>query len=119
MKYALKAGALFVLVAQVAGCGSGATLTGLAVTPQQGFGVVPNGPQQFKAVGTFSDGSQSSAIPGLQWKSDTPGVSPIDPNTGLASCTIAGNATITATAPAGGMGMSVSGMAAMRCMPGM
>jgi hypothetical protein len=71
-------------------------LLSLAVTPGQPS--IPNGlPQQFAAMGTFSDTSVVDITSAVAWTSATPTVATIAPTSGLAQALSQGSTVITAT----------------------
>jgi uncharacterized protein YjdB len=71
-------------------------LSSIAVTP-----ATPNLPigltQQFKATGTFSDGSTSDLTASAAWTSSSPGIATVNATSGLATALAQGQSTITAT----------------------
>jgi hypothetical protein len=70
-------------------------LTQLAVTPTNAT-VAPGRTQQFKAIGTYSDGSTSNLTSRVSWRSSSTGVATISAY-GMARGMTAGMATISAT----------------------
>ena len=84
-------------------------LTSIAVTPSSPTVALSTGTQQFKATGTFSDGSTQDLSSFVQWTSGTTSVATIS-KTGLASLLTAGSTQITASVTTGSTGSStVSG----------
>ncbi|HJU84234.1 MAG TPA: Ig-like domain-containing protein, partial [Holophagaceae bacterium] len=75
-----------------------AVLTSLALTPANPS-IAAGTTQQFKATGTFSDGTKQDVTPNVIWASGTPAVATIDA-AGLASGLTAGASTISATSGA-------------------
>jgi uncharacterized protein YjdB len=74
---------------------SNATLTSIAVTPASAT-ITAGSTQQYKAVGTFSDGKTLDLTSQVNWSSSAPNVAPIG-TSGLASGATTGTTTITAT----------------------
>jgi trimeric autotransporter adhesin len=71
-------------------------LTSIAVTPNPPPSLTQRNTQQFKAVGTYSDGSTSDITSQVTWTSDNTAAATIN-NSGLATGVAAGIANITAT----------------------
>jgi uncharacterized protein YjdB len=95
---------LLLLLLLLTACGGGgggnststATLTSIAVAP--GNPTTPAGvPTQFKAVGTYSDGTSKDITSTVAWSSGTPSVATVVGTSGLASAVAAGSSTITAS----------------------
>jgi Bacterial Ig-like domain (group 2) len=86
---------LCVLIA--AGCGSGAAkLKMITVTPAKAS-IALNATQQFKATGTYTDGSTADITATVTWSSGTMSVATIGASTGLATGVAGGTSLITAT----------------------
>jgi hypothetical protein len=78
-----------------------ALLTSIVVTP--GNPTIALGlQQQFTAIGTFTDGSSSAVNSNVTWSSSNPNVLAVSPS-GLSQSAAVGSATVTATAPSGGV----------------
>ena len=75
-----------------------ATLSSLAVTPTNPT-ILSGSPQQFTAMGTYSDGSAQNLTNFVSWTSTSPGVATIN-STGLATGVSAGSTTIQAASGA-------------------
>lgn len=95
---------LAVLLLLLTACGGGggggnvtpaATLTSIAATPANPS--TPAGvPTQFKAVGTYSDGTSKDITSTVTWSSATPSVATVVAGSGLAIAVAAGSSAITA-----------------------
>jgi trimeric autotransporter adhesin len=97
---------LWILLLLLGACGGGGSggsggapqvnLTSIAVTPANP--ATPVGvPTQFKATGTYSDGSSRDITSTVAWSSATPSVATVVAASGLASAVAAGTSAITAT----------------------
>jgi hypothetical protein len=78
-----------------------ALLTSIVVTPGNPT-IVLGLQQQFTAMGTFTDGSSSPITANVTWSSSNTNVLTVSPS-GLGQSAAVGSATITATAPSGGV----------------
>lgn len=81
-------------------------LTSIAVTPS-GVAVVAGNTQQFKATGTYANGSTQDLTGAVTWRSSNTGVATIGAG-GLATAVGAGTATITATSGSVSSGASLT-----------
>lgn len=95
---------LALLIFGVTGCSSSKTsttftgtpvLTSIAVTPSPPPSLSKGHTQQFRAVGTYSDGTTADITSRVTWNTDNTAAATID-NTGLAAGVEAGIANITA-----------------------
>jgi hypothetical protein len=68
---------------------SAAVLTAIAVTPANPLPIASGQTQQFKATGTFSDGSTEDLTSSVSWTSGTPAVATVN-STGLATAVASG-----------------------------
>ena len=92
---------VFALILTACGGGGGnvnpaPTLTSIAVTPANPS--TPRGvPTQFKAVGTYSDGTSTDITPTVAWSSGTTAVATVVGSSGLGTAVSAGTSVITAS----------------------
>jgi hypothetical protein len=130
MKYrVLHVVGIFLAAAGWMACGAGhPTITRITVTPSQASAGIHAGDVQFTANATFSNNSsrELTAADGLTWSVAPNATASISDN-GSATCLIAGQATVTATAPTelnltinngiNNTSPKVSGTATLSCTP--
>jgi len=109
---------ILVLLGVLACCGGGSMgprqLIGISVQPVSSQAFPPDGTVTFSATGTFDQAPTTQANLPVQWASSDSTIATIDPNTGLATCLVAGGP-ITVTGSATGKGGTVEGSAALTC----